>query len=125
MKKIISTILLCLATLALSAQDEIGNGIIIDKMTHDFGDVLLENGPLTCSFTIQNRGDKPAVIYNVVTSCGCTDVKWTREPIRPGGTLVVKVIYEAEKAEHFNKTVTVYCNTKDSPLRLTVKGTAR
>ena len=41
------------------------------------------------------------------------------------GTLEVKVIYEAEKAEHFNKTVTVYYNTKDYPLRLTVKGTAR
>ena len=31
---------------------------------------------------------------------------------------------KAEKAEHFNKTVTVYCNAKKSPFHLNVKGCA-
>ncbi|MBQ8242618.1 MAG: DUF1573 domain-containing protein [Bacteroidaceae bacterium] len=39
--------------------------------------------------------------------------------------LEVKVIYEAEQAKHFNKTVMVYCNVKNSPLRLMVKGDAQ
>ena len=77
------------------------------------------------SFVLTNTGNGLLVIQDIITSCGCTKVEYSKEPIRPGGTLVVKVIYEAEKAGHFNKTVTVYCNTKDSPLRLTVKGTAR
>ena len=33
-----------------------------------------------------------------------------------------KPVYEAEEAGHFNKTVTVYCNVENSPLRLKVKG---
>lgn len=37
----------------------------------------------------------------------------------------IKVTYEAEKAEHFNKTVTVYCNTQSSPIRLKVKGISK
>ena len=76
------------------------------------------------SFVLTNTGKGLLVIQDITTSCGCTKVEYSKEPVRSGGTLEVKVIYEAEKAEHFNKTVTVYCNTKDSPLRFTVKGTA-
>lgn len=77
------------------------------------------------SFTLTNTGDALLVIQDIVTSCGCTKVEYSKEPVRPGGTLEVKVIYEAENAEHFNKTVTVYCNAENSPLRLTIKGTAK
>ena len=65
------------------------------------------------------------VIQDIITSCGCTKVEYSKEPVRPGSTLEVKVIYEAEQVEHFNKTVTVYCNAENSPLRLTVKGNAK
>ena len=75
-------------------------------------------------FVLTNTGSNLLVIQDIITSCGCTKVEYSKEPVRPGGTLDVKVIYEAEKAEHFNKTVTVYCNVGNSPLRLTVKGSA-
>ena len=77
------------------------------------------------NFVLTNTGKGLLVIQDIVTSCGCTKVEYSKEPVRPGGTLEVKVTYEAEQAEYFNKTITVYCNAKDSPLRLTVKGTAR
>ncbi|MBR5205421.1 MAG: DUF1573 domain-containing protein [Paludibacteraceae bacterium] len=77
------------------------------------------------SFVLTNTGDNLLVIQDIVTSCGCTKVEYSKEPVRPGGTLGVKVIYEAEKTGHFNKTVTVYCNVENSPLRLTVKGDAK
>lgn len=125
MKKIISTIFLCLVALSLSAQEEIGNGIFIDKKTHDFGDVLLETGPLTCTFTIQNKGDKPTVIYNVVTSCGCTDVKWTREPIRPGGKGTISVTYSNDEGAYpFDKNLTVYVSGIKKPVILKIRGIA-
>ena len=75
-------------------------------------------------FVLTNTGSNLLVIQDIITSCGCTKVEYSKEPVRPGGTLEVKVIYEAERAEHFDKTVTVYCNVKNSPLRLTVKGSA-
>lgn len=34
------------------------------------------------------------------------------------------VFYEAEKVEHFSKTVTIYCNADNSPLRLKITGDA-
>ena len=33
--------------------------------------------------------------------------------------------YEAEEKGHFNKMITVYCNTKASPLRLMIAGNAK
>lgn len=76
------------------------------------------------SFVLTNTGNGLLVIQDIITSCGCTKVEYSKEPVRPDGALEVKVIYEAEQAERFNKTVTVYCNAEDSPLRLAVKGTA-
>ena len=76
------------------------------------------------SFVLTNTGNQLLVIQDVTTSCGCTKVEYSKEPVRPSGTLELKVIYEAEQAEHFNKAITVYCNAENSPLRLTVKGNA-
>ena len=77
------------------------------------------------SFVLTNTGNGLLVIQDIITSCGCTKVEYSKEPVRPGSTLEVKVIYEAEQAEHLNKTVTVYYNSKNSPLRLTVKGDSK
>ena len=97
--------------------------VSINQTELDFGSFPKEEKQER-SFVLTNTGKGLLVIQDIVTSCGCTKVEYSKEPVRPGGTLDVKVIYEAEKAEYFNKTVTVYCNTKDSPLRLTVKGNA-
>ena len=75
-------------------------------------------------FTLTNTGQHVLVIYDVVTSCGCTKVNYSKEGIRPGEKAVQTVIYEAEKAEHFGKTVTIYCNADNSPLRLKITGNA-
>ena len=65
------------------------------------------------------------MIQDITTSCGCTKVEYSKEPVRPGSKLELKVIYEAEQSERFNKTVTVYCNSKNSPIHLKVKGNAK
>jgi len=75
-------------------------------------------------FTLTNTGKNMLVIYDVITSCGCTKVNYGKEGIRPGDKAELTVIYEAEKAEHFSKTVTIYCNADNSPLRLKITGHA-
>ena len=76
------------------------------------------------SFVLTNTGKGLLVVHDVVTSCGCTKVEYSKQPVRPGETLELKVTYEAEETGHFNKTLRVYCNAVNSPLRLTVKGNA-
>ena len=98
--------------------------VSINSTVIDFGSFPKEEKQER-SFILTNTGNGLLVIRDIVTSCGCTKVEYSKEPVRPGETLEVKVIYEAEQAEHFNKTVTVYCNAENSPLRLAVKGAAK
>ena len=98
--------------------------VSVDRIIMDFGG-FSQSEKQEDSFVLTNTGKGLLVIQDIITSCGCTKVEYSKEPVRPGGTLEVKVIYEAEKVEHFNKTVTIYCNAENSPLRLTVKGIAR
>ena len=92
-----------------------------DKMTHEFGVVLWKH-PATATFTIKNDGNKPLVISNVTTSCGCTVADWTKEPIAPGATGVVSSTFDAKALGHFYKDIGVYCNASDRPIYLTLSG---
>ena len=47
----------------IHAQEKIGEYIEIDKTVHNFGDILLDSGPVSCTFTVKNIGTKPLVIY--------------------------------------------------------------
>ena len=76
-------------------------------------------------FMLTNTGKNLLVIYDVITSCGCTKVEFSKEGIRSGGSTELTVIYEAEKAEHFSKTITVYCNASNSPLHVKIAGNAK
>lgn len=73
---------------------------------------------------LKNTGNVPLVIHGVDTSCGCTRVEYSKLPVRPGEEAKLLIVYEADEAGHFRKTVDVYCNTADAPLRIVVTGEA-
>lgn len=77
------------------------------------------------TFSLKNIGDKPLVIEDVNTSCGCTTVEFSKEPVRFGRSLDLHVTYKADHPEHFSKTITVYCNVESSPIKLTILGNAQ
>ena len=95
--------------------------VSMDQSEKNFGNIPL-NEKREHIFMLVNTGNKPLVIYDVVTSCGCTKAEYGKEPVRPGETLELKVIYNAEDKGRFRKNLTVYCNAEDSPLKLTVVG---
>jgi len=97
--------------------------VSLDVTSIDFGS-FPQSEKQERKFTLTNTGNNLLVIYDVITSCGCTKVNYSKEGIRPGDKAELTVIYEAEKAEHFSKTVTIYCNADNSPLRLKVTGNA-
>lgn len=107
----------------ISAQEKLDNGLEIDRMVHNFGDIMLGSGPVSCTFTISNKGEKAAVIYNVTTTCGCTDVEWTKEPIRPGKSGKISVTYSNDEGPYpFDKSLTVYMSDQKRPFVLKLRG---
>ena len=95
--------------------------IQVDKTVHDFG-TIRQGSTNPTTFTITNTGDHPLVINRVSASCGCTNVKWEKQPVEQGKTAKISVEMTPEETGHFSKTVEVYCNTKESPVKLTLIG---
>ena len=94
----------------------------LSETEKNFGNIPL-NEKREHVFKLVNTGNKPLVIYDVTTSCGCTKAEYSKAPVRPGETLDLKVIYNAEDKGRFRKSLRVYCNAEESPLKLTVVGT--
>ena len=106
-----------------SAQEKISPSLEIDRTVHNFGDIIHKSGPVSCTFRMKNIGSQPVVIYNVVSTCGCTDVEWTREPVRPGQTGTVSVTYSNDEGAYpFDKTLTAYISDSKKPVLLKIRG---
>lgn len=106
-----------------SAQVKLSNNIEVDKTVHNFGDIMLDSGPVSCTFTFKNIGSQPVVIYSAVTTCGCTKAEWTKEPIMPGKTGTVSATYSNDEGAYpFDKNMTVYLSDPKKPVILKMKG---
>lgn len=97
--------------------------ITVSETLFDFGKISFKESQ-KCIFTLQNTGKGLLVIDDVNTSCGCTSVQYSKEPVKPGESLRITVIYKADHPEHFRKTITIYCNVPTSPLQLKITGNA-
>ena len=77
---------------------------------HDFG-VIREGEKVQHEFIFKNTGRSPLIIAGAETSCGCTVPTFTHEPVPPGGTGTLKVLFSSEgKQGHVVKAVTVKSN---------------
>lgn len=122
--KITSAILvLCLGINFSYAQQKVGGIVQFDRTVHDFGDIMTTDGPVSCTFTLTNVSTKPVSILSVISSCGCTDVEWTREEIQPGKTGTVSATYKNEDGETmFDKSITCYISDLKQPVILKLRG---
>ena len=88
--------------------------------SHDFGN-LAEGGAADYVFQFKNTGKEPVVIQKVQASCGCTTPDWSKDPILPGKTGMVKASYGTQgRPGPFTKTLTVMSNAGTKVL--TIKG---
>lgn len=110
---------------SLNAQEPAEQSAVVswDKTVHDFGDVSVADGPLNCTFTLTNVSNEAIAIFEVVSSCGCTNVQWSREPVQPGKSATISATYKNEDgAMPFDKTLTVYISGVKRPVVLRLRG---
>ncbi len=95
----------------------------ISGTEHDFGKFREEAGRQKYEFVVMNSGNQPLVIQNIVASCGCTLPEWTKTPIPPKGSGIITAIYDpANRPGPFNKTLSVYSNSKPEVVVIVLKG---
>ena len=86
-----------------------------------FGDIK-KNEDCIAKFTLVNIGNKPIVIHDVETTCGCTIPKWNNSPIKNGDSTYISIRYDTSKTGRFAKKVFVHSNASNSPICLTIDG---
>lgn len=86
------------------------DNIVFKDDRHDFGN-LKEGDAADYVFTVKNSGKEDLIITRVAPSCGCTTPDWTKEPIKPGKSGMVKASYGTQgRIGHFDKNLTVMTN---------------
>ena len=98
--------------------------ISFDKKTWDFG-TITDGEVVEHTFRFTNTGTSDLVISSASASCGCTIPNWPKEPILPGNSGEIEVIFKPSKGQAGSKqtkTVTVIGNT--SPENTILKITA-
>jgi len=98
-----------------------GAEIEFDKISFDYG-TLSVGAVKTGTFIYTNVGNKPLVLFDVIVSCDCTEVVWQKEPIMPGKTGTIKVVYTAKTSGIIAKQITVQSNAQTDRIRLQLKG---
>ncbi len=90
------------------------------EVKHDFGQVPQDSENKKV-FTFTNTGSEPLIIENAKGSCGCTVPKYPKEPIAPGATGEIEVVYKPGKQKNNQtKNVTITANTNPTKTVLTI-----
>jgi hypothetical protein len=93
-----------------------------NKTTSDFGEI--EQGiPKEAEFKLINEGKEPLIIQTARAGCGCTNLKYSQEPILPGKSTIIAATYNAAAMGQFSKSITVTTNASPNPVMLIIKGT--
>lgn len=73
-----------------------GKGLLVfPKNEFSFGE-LKEGAVVGHRFKCINEGSGPVVILDVKKGCGCTDVKFSSEPLLPGDSSTVELIFDTK-----------------------------
>lgn len=90
------SLLFCLAS---QAQEELNSAMVFETYEWDFGQINEADGPVQHTFRFANISNNPIQIDNISTSCGCTTVLYSTEPIAGGQIGEVTVSFDPSRTE--------------------------
>lgn len=76
------------------------------EVNHNFGKIK-QGVPVTYYFEFKNISDRPLVVENAHSSCGCTVPERPEAPVGPGETAKLKIVYNAATLGPINKEIFV------------------
>lgn len=92
-----------------------GPVISFERNRFSFGQIYHAE-KVTHDFTFTNTGDKDLMITSVKASCGCTTPTYSKDPVAPGETGVISVLYNSVGKQGTQKaTIRVGSNDPVNP----------
>ena len=90
MKRVIKIFVIALFTLVYG---EVEAKNYFEKNSHNFGTIAEDGGIVSHDFRLHNSSSKPLVIVSAYSSCGCTKAEFSRKPVLPGSSTLIKVTF--------------------------------
>lgn len=113
-----SVLFMSSAVMAQQTPDEV---MKVNTEKYDFGKIK-QNVPVSVYFELTNTSNKPLVVENTWGTCGCTTPEKPTEPIMPGKTAKVKVVYNAAALSPFTKDVFIKLAGIEQPKNIKISG---
>lgn len=85
----------CDTSLKAKRSDARQGVLVFEKEMHNFGQVNYGD-VLGVSFKCYNQGNESVIINEVVLGCGCTEVNYSKEPLEPGDSLYLEVVFDSK-----------------------------
>ena len=116
----VALVLACLTGFSQEDTPVTGPQITFTETSFDFGDIV-QGDRVEHVFEFENSGNEALFLTDVRTTCGCTAPEWPREPVAPGTTASLKVVFNsAGKIGIQNKVITVLSNAVNNPARVKI-----
>lgn len=113
--------LLILILVAFNATAQEQGELNFEDTTYDFGEINY-GSEAKAVFKFSNTSNHLVTIKRVSSTCGCTIPKQPDDPIQPGQTSEITVIYDSTRVGPIRKTVTVYSDAKTPEITLRIVG---
>ena len=83
----------------------------------DIGTVLTTDEPKAFEVKLRNTGDEELVISEIETTCHCTTVDYSQEPVRGGHSITLHLTFSGKEffPSEMTREVKIFSNTEDSP----------
>jgi len=95
--------------------------IKFEEEVFDFGKIT-QGEVVSHDFTFKNIGNSNLIISGASGSCGCTVPKWPQEPILPGKSAKLNVVFTSEGKKGLQeKTITVATNCEPATRVIRIK----
>ena len=92
----------------------------LSATAHDFGKVEVGQQPVV-RFTVQNTGKQDLVLGMLSSTCNCVGYKAAPQPIQPGQSAPVELIYAPRQAGQAMETVTMSSNDLNGDTKVTLR----
>ena len=95
---------------------------ILGSESINFGEII-EGEKVNLEFKIKNTGKGDLIITNAKASCGCTQLEYPKEIIKPGDKESISVTFDSKNRKgKQKKTIRLTTNTTPSIKILTIEG---
>lgn len=92
-----------------------------EEEVFDFGKIT-QGEVVSHDFKFTNIGNSSLIISGANGSCGCTVPKWPKEPVAPGKSEKINVVFSSEgKSGIMDKTVTIVTNCEPATRVIRIK----